>query len=106
MKALSSSANHTNGCIRRGLVANITAMFLSVTIYTTMALDIQSTSYIDHRKFTGVNNVLPSGPFGYQFSIYPSAINVIADVTFLFNTWLADGLLVNSVSVHRHLRLT
>lgn len=85
---------------RRGikwiLVAHTTAMFSFVTIYTATSLDTLSVSYIDNREFPGLDGLLPPGPLDV---IYTSgAIDVVSNVMFVLNGWLADGLLVSSHS--------
>jgi len=59
---------------------------------TVLNYGIQSICYIDNRDFTGVNNLLPPGPFSYQQFIYSDAISVVPNVMFFLNTCLADGL--------------
>jgi hypothetical protein len=97
MGALLNTIDRTKGETKWALVVHTVAMFSFVTIYTTMLLNLQSLSYVDNRGFPGEGMVSP-GPLGYQFSIYSKAISVVPNVMFLLNTWLADGLLVRSVS--------
>ena len=87
--------NQTRGGIKWGLVAYTTVMFSFVTIYTATSLDIQSISYIDNRGSSGGDG---PGPLGYQTLIFPRAINIVPNAMFLLNNWLADGLLVSSMS--------
>jgi hypothetical protein len=82
---------------RWGLVAHATAMFSFVTIFTATNMDLLSISYIDNRAFPG-NDMVPPGPFGYQFLVYSEPINVTPYIMFFLNNWLADGLLVSSTS--------
>ena len=74
------------------------AVFSSVTIYTAINLNILSGCYIDNREFPAIDGVLPPGPFGYQAFTYSGRIESLSYVTFLLNNWLADGLLVSSIS--------
>jgi hypothetical protein len=69
-------------------------MFLFATIYTAANLNIVFISYIDNRRFPGVNGI-PPGPLGYQYTIYNKATGILSTVMFILNNWLADGLLVN-----------
>ena len=80
------------------LTAHTMAMFSIVTIYTVMCLILQSISNIDNREFPGVDDMFPPGPLGYQFLIYSKAISIVPIAMFLMNGWLADVLLVCSVS--------
>ena len=98
MEALLNPVNHKREGIKWGLVAYTTAMFSFVTIYTGMSLDIQSISYIDNRGFSGGDGVGAPGPLGYQTLVFSNAINIVPNTMFLLNNWLADGLLVSSVS--------
>jgi len=82
------------GIKRWGLIAYTVVMFSFVTVYTAMSSDILSISFIDNRQFPGVGDTLPPGPIGYEYSIYSKAISLIPNIMFLFNNWLADGLLL------------
>ena len=88
-------------CERKGvrwvLLAYATVSFSFVTIFTAINLHIQSISYIDNREFPG-GEVQPPGPLGYQLLIYSKPISIVANLMFLLCNWLADGLLVSSVS--------
>ena len=70
------------------------AMFMFVTVFTVINLNIISASYVDNRKFS--NDSYP-GPFGYQALTFSETIGIVSTVTFLLNSWLADGLLVKCV---------
>ena len=59
-----------------------------------MNLNTKSICYIDNREFPGTS-ALPSGPFGYGIIVYSKAINLVPNVMFLLNNWLADGVLVS-----------
>ena len=72
-------------------------MFTSATIYTAMNLHIQSISSIDDREFTGADMLFP-GPLGYQLFINSDVVTIFPDFLIFLNGWLADGLLVCSVS--------
>lgn len=97
MDALLNPLNRTKEGIKWGLTMHTTTMFSFATIFTGMTLHIQSISCINSREFTG-DTVLPPGPLGYQVLIYSKAIGIVPSVFFAFNQWLADGLLVSSVS--------
>ena len=97
MGALLDPVNRGKNGIKWGLVAYTTAMFSFVTVYTTMTLDLQSISYIDNRGFFD-DVVRAPGPLGYQTLVFSDAINIVPNTMFLLNNWLADGLLVSSVS--------
>ena len=89
-------ANRSKEGIKRwGLIAYTVVMFSFVTVYTAMSSDILSISFIDNRQFPGVGDTLPPGPIGYEYSIYSKAISLIPNIMFLFNNWLADGLLAS-----------
>ena len=98
MAALLDPVNRRREGVKWGLVTYTVVMFSFVTVFTAMNLNVQSISFIDNREFPGVEGVLPPGPLGYQFFIYSKALSVIPNVMFLLNNWLADGLLVGSLS--------
>jgi len=83
-----------NPIYRRGegikwwLVSHTVAMFSFATVCTAVNLGIQSTSLIDHCE--------GPGPFYYQHGIRKTTLTFISNITFIFNGWLADGLLVSS----------
>ena len=83
--------------VKWGLVSYTAVMFSLATVLTGMSLDLQSSCYIDNRDFSGVEDTMPPGPFGYQLSIAPKALNVTPGVMFTLSNWLADGLLVSSL---------
>lgn len=93
MGALLNPVERTRG-FKWPFVVHTVAMFSFVTIYTAVNLNIHSTSYIDNRGFPG-NEELPPGPLGYLFFSYSKRINIIPTLMFLFNNWLADGILVS-----------
>ena len=94
MAALLVPVRPADGGTKWTLVAHTVAMFSFVTIYTATELNIQSLSYIDNREFPGIDGSLPPGPIGYQYLTYFEAANVIRNLTFILNNWLADALLV------------
>ena len=99
MNALLNPNNRTKrGDIKWLLMAQTVAMFSFVTVYTAMYLNLQSISFIDNREYAGIDDWLPPGPYGYQHLIYNKAISFVPHIMFMLNTWLADGLLVSSVS--------
>ena len=93
MRVLLSPVDRTSGGIKWGFVAHTVAMFSFVTAYNALNLSFGPTSYIDNRDFPG-DSVSPPGPLGYQLLIISSTRSVVRSVMFLFNYWLADGLLV------------
>jgi hypothetical protein len=97
MDALLNPASRTKEGFKWGLVVHTAAMFLFVTVFTAMSLDLPSISYVGNREFPG-NDALPKGPFGYQSLMYSEPITVIPYVMFFSNNLLADGLLVSSIS--------
>ena len=80
------------------LVCYTVAMFSVTTVLTGVNIDLLSIAYIDDRKFPGSDGKLPPGPYGYQLFISPGALNVTTNVMFSLGNWLADGLLVSSLS--------
>jgi hypothetical protein len=96
MGALLNPADCTRAGVRWGLVAQTTAMFAALTVYTAINFNIHFNSYTDHREYTGIDDGM-SGPLGYQFSIFSKPISVAPNAMFPLNQWLADGLLVSSV---------
>ena len=83
--------------IRWGLVSYTVLMFSFVTVYTAMNLNAQSTSFIDNRKFPGQDDQ-SRGPLGYQAFARSKLPNLIPNLMLLLNCWLANGLLVGSLS--------
>ena len=96
-RCMNALLNPVNRTIKWPLAVHTVAMFLFVTVDTALNLGILSICYIDNRGFLG-NDRLPPGPAAYQFFIYSDAISVVPNFMFVLNTWLADGLLVSSVS--------
>ena len=97
MAALLNPINRSREAIRWGLVSYTAAMFSFVTVLAGMKLNIQALSYVDDRKFPGVEDVLPLGPLGYQWFIFSKPLTLVPNSMFLLNNWLADGLLVCSL---------
>ena len=64
-----------------------------------MSLDRQSATYVDNRNFPGIDGELPPGPLGYEVLGGSDPFIIIPNLTTMLNQWLADGLLVGSVSV-------
>lgn len=93
MSALLSPMNRTQRKVRWILVIHTVTMFMIVTVYTALNLDLQSISYIDNRDFPG-DRMSPPGPLGYQWSVYSEAITFVPNLLFIVNTWLSDGLLL------------
>ena len=95
MTALFNPVYRRGGHIKWGLIPYTVAMFSSLTIHNAAVFNMKSMCYINNRNFPGVENVLPPGPGGFQQHMV--ALNLIAYITFIFNGWLADGLLVSSL---------
>jgi len=95
MAGLFHPANRRGEGVKWGLVSYTLAMFLFVTVYTAMNLNIESISYIDNREFPGVEGVLPPGPLGYRSFIYSKALSIAPNFMFFLNNWLADAFLVS-----------
>ena len=83
--------------IKWWLVSYTTVMFSLATVQIILGLDAQSISYIDNRIFSGIKDLIPPGPLGYQVAISADALNVVSNVLFVLNNLLADGLLVSSL---------
>jgi len=93
MTALFSLASRREEGIRWGLVSYTAIMFSFATVYTAMNLNFQSVSFVDNRDFLGLGG--PSlGPLGYQALARSELSNLIPNLMFLLNCWLADGLFV------------
>jgi hypothetical protein len=100
MAALLNPINHGRGGIKWGLVVYTAAMFVFVTIGISMDLHLLPFSYIDNREFPGDDEVLVfPGPLGYRIFLTSKMIGVFPNIMGLINSWLADGLLVSSVSI-------
>ena len=97
MDALLNPANRPRGGVKWPLVVHTVAMFSFVTIYNAMSFDLQSISSIDNREYPGKTNAIPPGPIGYQELLSSNVDNVVPNIMFLLNSWLADGLLVSSI---------
>jgi hypothetical protein len=100
MIVLFNPANRRREGTKWGLVSYTVIMFLFATVLTAMGLNLGSISFIDNREYPGVEGeggVAP-GPLGYQVLIHPTALSVVPSVMFLLNYWLADGLLVSSLT--------
>ena len=95
MGSLLNPPDRTRGGIKWALVAHTILMFSFATIYTVGA--IAPSGYIDEREFPG-NDESPPGPFGYELSLYAQPVSALPNSMFYPNQWLADGLLVSSMS--------
>jgi len=91
--------------IKWGLVLYTVLMLSVSTIYTATALNVQSISLIDNRDFPGVEGSLPPGPPGYRWLIHSKVLTgIIPNLMFLLGNWLADCLMVSSLSDAVHTR--
>jgi len=97
MAALLSPVDRRRGGIKWGHVSYTVLMFSLATVYTTTNLNVQSVSFIDNREFPGVEGMLPPGPLGYLW-FNSGMLCTVPNLMFLLNNWLADGLMVGSLS--------
>ena len=95
--ALLNPAHRKGEGVKWGFVCYTAAMFSLATVLAGMDFNIRSICYIDNRDFPGAEGMIPPGPFGYQWIISPSALDVTPNVAFTLCNWLADGLLVSSL---------
>lgn len=95
MGALLDPAHRRGEPIKWGIVSYTVVIFLLATVQTTVGLHVQSISFIDHRDFPGVENIICRGPVGYQIFICHDALTIIPNAMFFLGGWLADGLLVS-----------
>jgi len=95
MMALLKPTHRKEEGIKWWLVFYTVAMFLFVTVYTTVNLHIQSRSFIDNRKDR--SDLTFSGPIRYQMIVHKMDLGLVPNVVFNLNNWLADGLLVSSL---------
>ena len=98
MAALFNPVYRRGERVKWGLVSYTVAIFSSLAIHNAVVFNVQSICFVDNRNFSGGDGELPPGPLGYQLSTDSGALNMIAYITFFFNGWLADGLLVSSLS--------
>ena len=98
LSALLNPASYTKGGLRWLLVIHIGAMFMFVTVFTAINLNIISNSNIDNRGFPDDPH---PGPLGYQALTFSGTSGIVSTVMFLLNNWLADGLLVKSARLSR-----
>ena len=89
--------SRTRRDIKWGLVIHTVLMFSCATIYTVGGIYPGSISYINNRGFPGTSR-LPPGPFGYQYLIGADPFGSLCFFVIYLNQWLADGLLVSSLS--------
>ena len=73
--------------VKWGIVSYTAVMFFLTTVLIAVNFDINSVSFIDNRQF-------PGGPGEYLETVLPMSLNPVADAMAIFNSWLADGLLV------------
>ena len=82
------------------LVSYTVFMFLAATAQTAMAFYLRMSSYVDNREFpAGFESTTPPGPLGYESLSFKDALVIVDDVMFYLGTWLADGLLVNTLFI-------
>ena len=63
-----------------------------------MNLEIISVSYVDDREFPGIEGFMPPGPLGYRLIASSMMLGIVPNIMLFLNNWLADGLLVSSLS--------
>jgi len=102
MAALLKPAHRGEEGIKQWPIFYTMAMFSFVTVYTAANLYILSISFIDHRKNNYIYEdhgfIRISGPLGYQMAIHGTILGLVPNIMFNLNNWLADGLLVSSLS--------
>ena len=97
MDVLLGPANTIGRGIRWAPVVHTVALFSFMTVPIWIDPDYLPIEYVNNREFPG-NDEFPPGPFGYSISLGTKAINVVFDIMFPLNQWLADGLLVGPIS--------
>ena len=97
MGVLLSTTNPMQKKIKWALVVHTLALFLFLTVPLGVELTNSSTAYIDDREFPG-DGEIPPGPFGYDYILYNEPTFTVFNFMFPLNQWLADGLLVGSIS--------
>ena len=95
MSTLLNPVNRPRDGIKWLLVAHTVAIFLFVTVFTIINLDLLSISYINKRESQSF--MVPPGPLGYQYLSYSTATGIVSTIMFLLNNLLVDGLLVRFV---------
>lgn len=96
MRTLLSPTENTRG-IKWHLVIHTIIMFSLVTVHTALILYLPSISYVDNRGYPGTDT-LPPGPIIYLGLFSDRAIGITSRLLFPLNQWLADGLMVGSVT--------
>jgi len=97
--ALFSPVHGRGKHIKWGLVSYTTIMFSLATVHTAAGFYVFSISYIDSRKFPAVDGEFYYGPYGYQAAINYKVITIVPGrAAFRLYNWLADGLLVSSLT--------
>ena len=94
---MSALLNHARRDIKWGLVIHTVLMFSCATLFNA-SLYLESISYVDDRGFPGAKGI-PPGPVGYQYLIGTDSLTTLCYLIVYLNQWLADGLLVSSVSM-------
>lgn len=96
MGALLNSVNARTRAVKWGLVVHTSFMFTLVAVCGAMYANSQLISYIDKRRFPGVDES-PFGSLGYNWLHDGDAITVAPAFLFILNQCLADGFLVSFV---------
>ena len=97
MGVLLSPENPIKKGVKLALVLHTVLLFSFLTIPVGIQLNVASTVYVDDREFPG-DDGYPPGPFGCLFFLNLEATTVVFSLMFPLNQWLADGLLVGSIS--------
>ena len=97
MNALLGLADTIRGGLRWALVAYTVALFSFLTMPILIDMCYLSLEYINNRGFAGCDEYFP-GPLGYDELLNTKPTATFYDFTFPMNQWLADGLLVGTIS--------
>ena len=97
ISVLLNPTNSFRGSVKWAFVIHTVALFSFLTIPVGIDLNRLFITYINDREFPG-NNVYPPGPIRYDLTPDIKSTNTVYTVMFPLNQWLADGLLVGSVS--------
>lgn len=97
MSVLLNPVNPMKRGINWALIAHTVAMLTFLTIPVGIDLSTLFILYINNRDFPG-RGEYPPGPLGYDVVLNSNATSTVLFVMPSLNQWLADGLLVGSVS--------
>jgi hypothetical protein len=97
ISALLNPANRMKRGTKWGLMAHTVTQFSLATTGAVISRNILSNSFVDNREFPG-NDKAPPGAYGYKHLLLLDTVGTFYNTLLPFNQWLADGLLVSSVS--------